>query len=104
MSNVGPVTLAYERQISASRLRFDPEQLSLCSKLDSLYSSIITPKMGDRMLMIPDEHLEAAASYYSGVSTSSMFSPSKSSAGNQNHGTSSIAVAGLYQVNVSRLA
>ncbi len=27
MGNVGPVTLAYERQIKASKLRFDPEKI-----------------------------------------------------------------------------
>ena len=94
MSNVGPVTLAYERRVNSSKLRFDPEQLSLCSKLDSLYSSFATPKMSDRLLMIPDEHLEAAASYYSSAATSRMLSTSLS-AGNHSHShsTSSIAFA-----------
>jgi protein AFG1 len=70
--HIGPVTLAYQRQVQASNLRFDSEQLSLCSKLDSLYLSFTSPKkLRDRLLTIPDEHLEEAARYYSHGSTSS---------------------------------
>lgn len=75
----GPVTLAYRHRIKTSALRYDAEQLSLCSKLDALYSSLLIHSKKNTLLsssfvddnhhhglfMIPDEHLEVAARYYS---------------------------------------
>ncbi len=70
----GPVTLAYHHRVKTSALRYNAEQLSLCSKLDALYSSLLIQSEKknsllsssvDRLFMIPDEHLEVAARYYS---------------------------------------
>ena len=64
----GPVTLAYKRRIKADNLRLDQEQLSLSAALDTLYSSLTLPSAG--RYVIPDEHLETAAIYYGGSSSS----------------------------------
>ena len=64
----GPVTLAYKRRVKADNLRLDKEQLSLSAALDTLYSSLTLPRSG--RYVIPDEHLETAAIYYGGSSSS----------------------------------
>ena len=81
----GPVTLAYHHRVKTSALRYNAEQLSLCSKLDALYSSLLIQSKKKYPLsllssvdddyhrglfMIPDEHLEVAARYYSNNSSS----------------------------------
>jgi protein AFG1 len=82
----GPVTVAYRHRVKTSALRYNAEQLSLCSKLDALYSSLLTqskkkyPLLSssvDRLFMIPDEHLEVAARYYSYSNRRSILSSSK---------------------------
>ena len=40
---VGPITIAYKRRIISGNLRSDSAQLLLSSKLDELYSSLISP-------------------------------------------------------------
>ena len=72
---VGPITIAYKRRIISGNLRSDSAQLALSSKLDELYSSLISPNnvLGSisSRLNIPDEHVEFAASYYGGSSSRS---------------------------------
>lgn len=63
----GPVTIAYKRRVKADNLRLDKEQLSLSAALDTLYSSLTLPS---GRYLIPDEHLETAAKYYGGSSSS----------------------------------
>ena len=69
---VGPITIAYKRRIITGNLRSDSAQLLLSSKLDELYSSLISPSgIGGSIssrFSIPDEHVELAARYYGGSS------------------------------------
>jgi len=72
---VGPITIAYKRRIISGNLRSDSAQLLLSSKLDELYSSLISPSgisgsISSRF-SIPDEHVELAARYYGGSSSRS---------------------------------
>ena len=70
---VGPITLAYQRRIISGNLRSDSAQLLLSSKLDELYSSLISPNSISGSISsrfsIPDEHVELAARYYGGSSS-----------------------------------
>ena len=70
----GPITLAYQRRIISGNLRSDSAQLLLSSKLDELYSSLISPNsIGGSIstrFSIPDEHVELAARYYGGSRSS----------------------------------
>jgi len=50
-------------------MRLDPEQLSLSATLDTLYSSLASSK--NDTFLIPDAHIETAARYYGGRSSSS---------------------------------
>jgi len=68
---VGPITIAYQRRIISGNLRIDTAQLSLSSKLDELYSSLISPNSISSRFSIPDEHVELAARYYGGSSNRS---------------------------------
>lgn len=63
----GPITLAYQRQVASGKISLDNDQLHLGAALDSLYSTLISSS--SNRFTIPDEHLEAAARYYSGVTT-----------------------------------
>jgi len=67
---VGPITIAYQRRIISGNLRSDSAQLLLSSKLDELYSSLISPNSISGSISsrfsIPDEHVELAARYYGG--------------------------------------
>ena len=40
---IGPITIAYKRRIISGNLRSDSAQLLLSSKLDELYSSLVSP-------------------------------------------------------------
>jgi len=72
---VGPITLAYKRRIISGNLRSDSAQLLLSSKLDELYSSLVSPNSISGSISsrfsIPDEHVELAARHYGGSSSSS---------------------------------
>jgi protein AFG1 len=63
----GPITLAYKRRAMSANFRLDKEQLSLSATLDTLYSSLAS---SNDQFLIPDGHIETAARYYGGPSSS----------------------------------
>ena len=65
----GPITLAYQRLVSSGKLRIDNQQLSLSTSLDTLYTSLASTR--SERFLIPDEHVEIAATYYAQSSSSS---------------------------------
>ena len=79
----GPITLAYQHQVTSGNLRIDKEQLSLSAVLDKLYSSLMPSESGSssiskRFTTIPDEHIEVAARYYSRSTTFTSYQQLKS--------------------------
>ena len=70
----GPVTQAYHARIAAGNLRPDDEQLSLASRLDSLHQAL-----QNDLLLLPDDHLDAAAQFLGASSSSTSMKSNVSS-------------------------
>ena len=67
----GPISHAYKLlENNIISFNIDKQQLSLCSKLDELYSSF---KGSPKQASVPDEHLEIVARYYSAPKKNTSF-------------------------------